>query len=103
MSKKGKYKIGLIFAEDPSHGVKINGKVTIKPFDVKNYFFETQAELNAFKQGINAMYGNTDFWSIGKDADYLTLEELKKDFPNETIHHHRTQISNSTTRRYNNG
>jgi len=72
-----KHKIGIVWGEDPSNS----------GFDLYEYSFNTQAELDAFMHGVDEMDAWQDYPSgekgynvIGKNGDFATLADLKKEY-----------------------
>ena len=72
-----KYKIGIVYGEYPSNS----------DYELQEYSFKTKAELDAFMHGVNEMDawrdgadGEKGYHVIGKNGDFATLADLKKEF-----------------------
>ena len=64
-----KHKIGIVWGTSWYSG-----------FDLYQYSFNTQAELDAFIYGMNEMNGWHGCHVIGKNGDFATVADLKKEF-----------------------
>ena len=65
-----KHKIGIVWGEHPSNS----------DYKLQEYSFNTKAELDAFIHGMNEMNGWHGCHVIGKNGDFATLADLKKEF-----------------------
>ena len=63
-----KHKIGIVWGENPHNS----------DYELKQYSFNTKAELDAFILGINAMDGWHGYHVIGENGDFATLADLKE-------------------------
>ena len=65
-----KHKIGIVWGEYPSNS----------EYQLQEYSFNTQAELDAFLLGAYESNGWFGYNVIGKNGDFATLDDLKKEF-----------------------
>lgn len=64
------HKIGIVWGEHPSNS----------DYDLREYSFNTKAELDAFIYGMTEMDGWHGYRVIGKNGDFATLDDLKKEY-----------------------
>ena len=65
-----KHKIGIVGGVHPSNS----------HYELQEYLFNTQAELDAFLLGAYESNGWFGYHVIGKNGDFATLADLKKEF-----------------------